>query len=238
MTVTTSSQVNGDSSVREMASSYPTWWGRELVSAGRVEILRPSLGDTGWPTPRRFRRTSRRAPNQLLATAAAAFAGSAVPTRKVRHAISVPDDRSACLNGDTHSWSTFSVDLNEGGDRAMAKKSDVRVRRVYEEAKDDDGLRVLVDRIWPRGVTKAKAALDEWCKDVAPSAQLRQWYGHDPAKFSEFTRRYSVELKQVKRGRALEHLRQMADDRRLTLLTGTKDPEISEAAVLARILNR
>jgi uncharacterized protein YeaO (DUF488 family) len=120
----------------------------------------------------------------------------------------------------------------------MAKKSDVRVRRVYEEAKDDDGLRVLVDRIWPRGVTKAKAALDEWCKDVAPSTRLRKWYGHDPAKFSEFARRYSVELKQVKRGRALEHLRQMADDRRLTLLTGTKDPEISEAAVLARILNR
>jgi len=109
---------------------------------------------------------------------------------------------------------------------------------VYEEAKDDDGLGVLVDRIWPGGVTKAKAALDEWCKDVAPSTRFRKWYGHDPAKFSEFTRRNSVELKQVKRGGALEHLRQMADDRHLTLLTGTKDPEISEAAVLARILNR
>jgi uncharacterized protein YeaO (DUF488 family) len=156
----------------------------------------------------------------------------------VRHVNSVPNERSVCLNGDTHSWSTFPVDLNEGGGRAITKKSDVRVRRVYEEAKDDDGLRVLVDRIWPRGVTKVKAALDEWCKDVAPSTRLRKWYGHDPAKFSEFTRRYSVELKQVKRGRALEHLRQMADDRRLTLLTGTKNPEISEAAVLARILNR
>jgi len=120
----------------------------------------------------------------------------------------------------------------------MTKKSNVQVRRVYDEKKDDDGLRVLVDRLWPRGVTKKRAALDEWCKDVAPSTRLRQWYAHDPAKFSEFGRRYGVELKQVRRGRALEHLREMAVERRLTLLTGTKDPEISEAAVLARILNR
>jgi uncharacterized protein YeaO (DUF488 family) len=120
----------------------------------------------------------------------------------------------------------------------MARKSDVQVRRVYEEAEDGDGYRVLVDRIWPRGVTKTKAALDEWCKDVAPSTRLRQWYAHDSVKFNEFGRRYGVELKQVKRGRALDHLRDVAVDRRLTLLTGTKDPEISEAAVLARILNR
>ena len=111
----------------------------------------------------------------------------------------------------------------------------MQIRRVYE---DGDGYRVLVDRIWPRGVTKTKAALDEWCKDVAPSTRLRQWYAHDSVKFNEFGRRYGVELKQVKRGRALDHLRDAAVDRRLTLLTGTKDPEISEAAVLARILNR
>jgi uncharacterized protein YeaO (DUF488 family) len=117
----------------------------------------------------------------------------------------------------------------------MARKLDVQIRRVYE---DGDGYRVLVDRIWPRGVTKTKAALDEWCKDVAPSTRLRQWYAHDSVKFNEFGRRYGVELKQVKRGRALDHLRDGAVDRRLTLLTGTKDPEISEAAVLARILNR
>jgi uncharacterized protein YeaO (DUF488 family) len=106
----------------------------------------------------------------------------------------------------------------------MARKSDVQVRRVYDEAKDDDGLRVLVDRLWSRGVTKKKAALDEWCKDVAPSTRLRQWCGHDPAKFSEFDRRYGVELKQVKRGRALRHLRGIAANHCLTLLTGTKDP--------------
>lgn len=72
----------------------------------------------------------------------------------------------------------------------ISKKPDVRVRRVYEEAEEDDGVRVLVDRIWPRGMTKAKAALDEWCKHVAPSTELRKWYSHDPAKFAEFTKRY------------------------------------------------
>ena len=120
----------------------------------------------------------------------------------------------------------------------MTKKPDVQVRRVYEEAEDQDGVRVLVDRIWPRGLTKAKAALDEWCKDVAPSTELRKWYSHDPAKFTEFSRRYRTELKQVERGNALHHLRDLATDKRLTLLTATKEPGISEAAVLADILNR
>jgi uncharacterized protein YeaO (DUF488 family) len=122
----------------------------------------------------------------------------------------------------------------------MAKKSDVQVHRVNDEAdaKEDDGFRALVDRLWPRGVTKKKAVLDEWCKDVAPSTRLRQWYAHDPDRFNEFGHRYGVELKQVKRGRALRHLHDIAANHRLTLLTGTKNPEISEAAVLARILNR
>ena len=120
----------------------------------------------------------------------------------------------------------------------MTKKPDVRVRRVYEEPEDQDGVRVLVDRIWPRGMTKAKAALDEWCKDVAPSTELRKWYRHDPAKFTEFTQRYRAELKQVERGKALQHLRDLAADHPLTLLTGTKEPDISEAAVLAGILSR
>jgi uncharacterized protein YeaO (DUF488 family) len=117
-------------------------------------------------------------------------------------------------------------------------KPNVQVRRVYEVAEDDDGIRVLVDRIWPRGMTKAKAALDEWCKDVAPSTELRKWYGHDPAKFTEFTRRYRTELRQVERGEALQHLKDLAGEHRLTLLTGTKEPDISEAAVLADILSR
>lgn len=118
----------------------------------------------------------------------------------------------------------------------MAAKPDVRVRRVYEEAEDRDGVRVLVDRIWPRGMTKEKAALDEWCKDVAPSPELRKWYAHDPVKFAEFTRRYRAELEQPERSTALQHLGDLAAGGRLTLLTGTKEADISEAAVLADVL--
>lgn len=112
----------------------------------------------------------------------------------------------------------------------------VRVRRVYEEPEGCDGTRVLVDRIWPRGLTKAKAALDEWCKNVAPSTELRQWYAHDPDRFEDFGRRYLAELEDPLRAEALAHLRGLAPGRPLTLLTATRRPEISEAAVLAELL--
>jgi len=112
----------------------------------------------------------------------------------------------------------------------------VRVRRVYDEPEADDGTRVLVDRIWPRGMTKARAALDEWCKDVAPSTELRKWYGHDPDRFEEFTRRYRLELTDPGRAGALAHLRALASDGPVTLLTATKEPAISEASVLASVL--
>lgn len=115
----------------------------------------------------------------------------------------------------------------------------IRVRRVYEDPERGDGTRVLVDRIWPRGLTKAKAALDEWCKDVAPSAELRKWYSHDPDRFEDFGRRYQAELKDPQRAEALAHLRGLAKGRRrLTLLTATRQPEISEAAVLVDLLQR
>jgi len=113
---------------------------------------------------------------------------------------------------------------------------DVRVRRVYEDPDDDDGVRVLVDRIWPRGMTKARAALDEWCKDVAPSHELRTWYGHQPDRFEEFARRYRLELEEPGRAGALAHLRDLARDGPVTLLTATREPAISEAAVLAPLL--
>jgi len=118
----------------------------------------------------------------------------------------------------------------------MAKNAGVQVRRVYDTPAQEDGSRVLVDRIWPRGLAKAKANLDEWCKDVAPSTELRKWYRHDPARFEEFTRRYHAELRQPERSGALAHLRELAKDRTLTLSTATKQPEISEAEVLAQML--
>jgi uncharacterized protein YeaO (DUF488 family) len=112
-------------------------------------------------------------------------------------------------------------------------KRDVRVRRVYDDPAGDDGTRVLVDRIWPRGLTKAKADLAEWCKQVAPSTALRKWYGHDPAKFEQFADRYRRELEAPERAAALQHLRDLAERHPVTLLTATRDPTLSEAAVLA-----
>jgi uncharacterized protein YeaO (DUF488 family) len=118
----------------------------------------------------------------------------------------------------------------------MARKPDIRVRRIYEEPSPQDGTRVLVDRIWPRGLTKGNAALGEWCKEIAPSTPLRKWYDHDPARFEEFRRRYRAELEEPERAAALQHLRALAKERPLTLLTATKHPDISEAMVLADIL--
>jgi uncharacterized protein YeaO (DUF488 family) len=114
---------------------------------------------------------------------------------------------------------------------------DVRVRRVYDEPAAGDGIRVLVDRVWPRGLRKDAAALDEWAKDVAPSTELRKWYAHDPAKFEEFRRRYAVELAGPAQRAALARLCTLAGTGRpLTLLTATKDADHSQAAVLAALL--
>ncbi len=112
------------------------------------------------------------------------------------------------------------------------------MRRVYEEPEPRDGARVLVDRIWPRGLSKEKAHLEEWCKAVAPSTELRTWYGHDPARFEEFGRRYRAELEDPERAAALEHLRELARSRTVTLLTATRQADISEAVVLADLLRR
>ena len=113
---------------------------------------------------------------------------------------------------------------------------DIRVRRVYDEASPADGTRVLVDRIWPRGLRKEAARLDDWAKDVAPSTELRTWYGHDPAKFGEFRRRYTAELGQPGPREALVRIRDLAEDGPVTLLTATKDVGHSQAAVLAGLL--
>ncbi len=115
-------------------------------------------------------------------------------------------------------------------------KNHVRVRRVYDPLEPADGTRVLVDRLWPRGLAKAKSAIDEWCKDISPSTELRTWYGHDPARFEEFSRRYRAELTGPQQADALAHLRTLARARPLTLLTATKEPQISEAAVLADVV--
>lgn len=120
----------------------------------------------------------------------------------------------------------------------MADVPAVRVRRAYDPPEVDDGQRVLVDRLWPRGLSKERARLDDWSKAVAPSTELREWYSHDPDKFAEFARRYRAELRDPDRATALAQLRDRAARGALTLLTAAKRSDISEATVLADVLTR
>jgi uncharacterized protein YeaO (DUF488 family) len=113
---------------------------------------------------------------------------------------------------------------------------DVRVKRAYEQAADSDGYRVLIDRLWPRGVSKADARLDEWARELAPSAGLRRWFGHDPARFDEFRRRYADELGEHED--RLQELRKRARAGTLTLVYAARDTEHNDAVVLAQILRR
>jgi uncharacterized protein YeaO (DUF488 family) len=110
----------------------------------------------------------------------------------------------------------------------------IRTKRIYEEPSEDDGTRVLVDRLWPRGFSKEKASLDRWEKDLAPSNELRRWFGHDPAKWEEFLRRYRAEL--VGKEEALARLRREADEGTVTLLYAAKDEEHNNAVALKRHL--
>jgi uncharacterized protein YeaO (DUF488 family) len=112
----------------------------------------------------------------------------------------------------------------------------IRVRRVYEPADAHDGRRVLVDRLWPRGLRREAAQLDEWCREVAPSADLRRWYGHDPERFPEFRRRYRAELASGAGEAAVRRLRAAAGHGALTLLTASRDPAPSTSARTAALL--
>jgi uncharacterized protein YeaO (DUF488 family) len=112
----------------------------------------------------------------------------------------------------------------------------VLVARVYDPPTVDGGLRVLVDRLWPRGLSRSAAALDDWCRAVVPSNELRRWFGHEPARLEEFISRYKSELTDPDRASALVELKQLGSDQTLTLLTATKDLSLSHAPVLARII--
>ncbi|MDO5661476.1 MAG: DUF488 family protein [Brachybacterium sp.] len=113
---------------------------------------------------------------------------------------------------------------------------EIRLRRIYDDPSDEDGARVLVDRLWPRGVSKDRADLDAWIKDVAPSDDLRHWYGHDPAKFEEFAERYCHELDSDAGRAALQEVRDAATGESITLLTATKDLDLSHLVVLKSVL--
>lgn len=115
-------------------------------------------------------------------------------------------------------------------------RPDIRLKRAYEPAAAEDGARILVDRLWPRGVSKAKLALDAWIKDIAPSDALRRWFGHDPERWSEFRRRYMAELSQ--HADLIEELRGRARKGTLTLVYAARDEAHNDAVVVRDALLR
>ena len=111
----------------------------------------------------------------------------------------------------------------------------IRVKRIYESPEPSDGHRVLVDRIWPRGVSREKAAIDEWLKEIAPSTELRRWFGHEPSRWPEFRRRYAGEL--ARRPDLLAHVRLLGRKGVVTLLYSARDRAYNQAVALAEILD-
>ena len=119
----------------------------------------------------------------------------------------------------------------------MSKKiatDHIQLKRAYEPPAPDDGSRILIDRLWPRGVTKAEAAIDEWMKDIAPSTELRKWFGHDPARWQEFRRRYQSEIRQ--HPNEFDRLRTLAQRGRITLVFSAHDEAHNDAVVLKDLL--
>lgn len=111
----------------------------------------------------------------------------------------------------------------------------LKIKRAYEEATKDDGFRVLVDRIWPRGVSKEEAQIDEWLKDIAPSTELRKWFGHDPEKWGEFQKKFKAEIRDNKA--ALNQLKSIVKEHStVTLVYAAKDEEHNNAVVLQKML--
>jgi uncharacterized protein YeaO (DUF488 family) len=117
---------------------------------------------------------------------------------------------------------------------ATIPAANIKLKRAYEPPEPEDGARFLVDRLWPRGVSKAKAALDQWMKDIAPSTELRTWFGHDPGRWDEFRRRYSAELHQ--RSELLRELRSRASRGPITLVYSAHDEAHNDAVVLKDVL--
>lgn len=117
-------------------------------------------------------------------------------------------------------------------------RPDIQLKRAYDAADPGDGTRVLVDRLWPRGLAKDRARIDVWLRDVAPSTELRKWYGHEPEKWEEFRRRFRDELREGAAASALDQLRELARKGRVTLVFAARDTEHANANVLRELLER
>jgi uncharacterized protein YeaO (DUF488 family) len=114
----------------------------------------------------------------------------------------------------------------------------IRIKRVYSEPSERDGIRILVDRVWPRGFSKQRARIDAWRKDLAPSAPLRKWFGHDPAKWIEFRKRYRIELRNSDQADTLKELARLSRHRTMTLVYGAADEEHNQAVLLKELLDK
>jgi uncharacterized protein YeaO (DUF488 family) len=131
-----------------------------------------------------------------------------------------------------------SQTVSAPGREHPTKSSNVRLQRAYEDPRPDDGHRVLVDRVWPRGRTRAELRLDAWAQDLGPSSGLRKWFGHDPARWTAFRTRYRAELAEPERAQALDALAAIARSRRITIVYGARDPEHNQAQVIAEEITR
>ena len=112
----------------------------------------------------------------------------------------------------------------------------VRIKRVYSKPSPRDGVRILVDRVWPRGISKDRARIVEWRKDLAPTTSLRKWFGHEPGRWTEFRRRYQTELARCGMMDELKKLARLSRNRRITLVYSAADPEFNQAVVLKEVL--
>lgn len=112
------------------------------------------------------------------------------------------------------------------------------IKRAYDPAEAADGKRILIDRLWPRGVSKERAKIDVWMKDLAPSTELREWFGHDPAKWEEFKRRYISELSSPEKKQLIDDFARQAKHEKVTLIYGARDTEHSDVRVLEELINK
>lgn len=115
-------------------------------------------------------------------------------------------------------------------------KNTISIKRVYDQPEQTDGFRILIDRLWPRGLSKEKAKVDLWLKEIAPSTELRKWFNHDPEKWKEFAKRYKAEIK--KNGEALTLLKSKIKEGKVTLVYGAKEERYNDAVVLQKILTK
>ncbi len=143
-----------------------------------------------------------------------------IPSSVTHHDPIRAHSSAACF---LHGWEPAS-----GGNR------DVHIKTIYDDPARSDGCRVLVDRIWPRGISKRNAALDEWLRELAPGTELRKWFDHDPKRWPEFRKRYRIELGQ--HASQLNALRHLAVHQRVTLLYGARDPRFNQAVVLKEVI--